>query len=166
MCSPGEIIIVVHGGYLNDLPLLIANCMKQNFNYHKFDRYKFVDSMKIFQNRGYIRAGLDTLCLKTNITRCKYHSAVKDVEYLQYVVNQLLDGDLIELFRSYWFTLNDVLLFVEEKLPISVERIKELSISVMSRESFKCKLAEYVSKKTALSKEQLSNIVDYYFKIQ
>ena len=51
---------------------------------------------------------------------------------------------------------------MEAKLPISVERVKQLSICALSHDSFKSKLAAYTRRKTALNKEQLSNVVQYY----
>ena len=165
-CSSEDVIIIAHGGYLSDFQLLIVNCMKHNFNYHAFDHYKFIDSMKLFQDLGYSRAGLDALYMKINGERRIYHSAISDVMTLQNVVTSLIVGDLIPLFRRSWFVLHEVLLFLEKKLPISVEGVKRISISALSHESFKNELVEYTCRKTALSMEQLPKIVEYYFKIQ
>ena len=50
-------IIVVHGGYLYDFPILLASCVKHNCD--KFGM--FVDSMQILQDGGYKRPDLDTM---------------------------------------------------------------------------------------------------------
>ena len=70
-------VIIANGGYLHDFPIMLASCMK-----HNWDRFgiltecMFVDSMQILQNDGYKRPGLDALCEDLNIRRRSPHSAL------------------------------------------------------------------------------------------
>ena len=60
--SATDPIIIAHGGYLHDFPILLANCMKYNFN--DFGILKdclVIDSVRILKYDGYQRPGLDTL---------------------------------------------------------------------------------------------------------
>ena len=63
-------IIIAHGGYLHDFPILLASCMKHNCdNFGILAECMFVDSMQILQNGGYKRPGLDVLCEELNIEK-------------------------------------------------------------------------------------------------
>ena len=55
-------ILHVDGGYLNDFPILLANCMKHNYDWTPLEGCMSVDSMRVLQNSGYKRPGLDALC--------------------------------------------------------------------------------------------------------
>ena len=62
-------IIIAHGGYLHDFPILLANCMKHNYDDHTvLTELMYVDSMRILQDEGYKRPGLDAP-VKISISR-------------------------------------------------------------------------------------------------
>ena len=77
--------IVAHGGYLSDFPLLLANCMKERFDYTWFGKCEFIDSVKELQRLGYKRPGLDSLSSPDRV-----HSAVGDVKLLRAIATSLL----------------------------------------------------------------------------
>ena len=71
-------IIIAHGRYLHDFPILLANCMKHYFiDFGIVRDCLFVDSVYIFENEGYRRPGSDTLCQGLDIQR-NMHSALRD----------------------------------------------------------------------------------------
>lgn len=75
----GQPIIITHGGV--DIPLIIANCMKNGYNWRRLAKYIFMDSVKILQKKGYEKPGLDSFSMR------KGHSAIEDVKILQHVFN-------------------------------------------------------------------------------
>ena len=75
-------LIIAHGGYLHDFPILLANCMKHNVDYTPLAMYTFVDSMQLLQDEGYTKPGLDALCQHLQIDS-KRHSALKDAKVLK-----------------------------------------------------------------------------------
>ena len=62
-------VIIAHGGYSHDFPILLANCMKQDFDITALAECTFVDSMQILQDDGFKRPGLEALCEELNIKR-------------------------------------------------------------------------------------------------
>ena len=53
-------IIIAHG-FLNDFPILLANCVKHSYdNYSILTNCTYVD-MLMFRNAGYAKPGLDAL---------------------------------------------------------------------------------------------------------
>ena len=63
-------MIIAHGGYLHDFPILRASCMKHNCDkFGILTECMFMDSMQILQDDGYKRPGLDALCEELNIKR-------------------------------------------------------------------------------------------------
>ena len=63
-------IIIAHGDYLHDFPILFANCMKYNFNDLGILKYcLFIDRVHILKDDGYQKPGLDTLCQELHIKR-------------------------------------------------------------------------------------------------
>ena len=121
-------IIIAHGGFLNDFTILLANCAK-----HEYDNYSlllgnctYVDSMLMFQNAGYARPGLDALSRKFNIVMRarKYHSALHDAELLLTICIKRVD---LLLLDQHSLTFNDILLYLNEKLPIPIWRVFKLA---------------------------------------
>ena len=56
-------IIIAHGGYVHDFPILVASCMKHNYNdYTVLAKLVYVDSMQNLKDAGDRRPGLDALC--------------------------------------------------------------------------------------------------------
>ena len=69
-------IIIAHRGYLNNFPILLANCMKHNYDWtHLLEGCMFVESMQVLQDSGYKRPSLDSLCIDLNMKRNR-HSAL------------------------------------------------------------------------------------------
>ena len=63
-------IIIAHGGYVHDFPILLASCMKHNSNdYTVLAELMYVDSMQNLKDAGYRRPGLDALCTDLKIER-------------------------------------------------------------------------------------------------
>ena len=63
-------IIIAHGGFSNDFPILLANCIKHSYdNYSILANCTYVDSMLMFQNAGYVKPGSKRLSLCA--TRCR-----------------------------------------------------------------------------------------------
>ena len=66
-------IIIAHGGYLHDIPILFPNCMKHNYDWTLLMKVcMFVDSIRVLQNSGYKRTGLDAFCQDSNIYRNRH----------------------------------------------------------------------------------------------
>ena len=57
-----------HGGYCHDFPILLANCMKHNCDFHftALAECVYVDSMLGIQNSGYQKPDLDAPCQDLN----------------------------------------------------------------------------------------------------
>ena len=70
-------VIIVHGRFLSDFPLLIVNFMKNNYEYSRPAKYTFADSMRMLQHKGYKKAGLHSISTTVSTRR---HSAVYDVK--------------------------------------------------------------------------------------
>ena len=154
------IIIIGHGALLTDFPLLIANCIKNSFDYTPFTKYVFVDSMIALKSKGYTNPGLDTF----NDTMEKRHSAIQDVKLLRNVVNKLLVSDISQLQN----TMTDILRFLHKKLPITFAELYNLSSLSQSLTSFESTLYEIMrmrgGRKTSLNERQVCNIARYYYK--
>ena len=72
-------VIIAHGGYSHDFLILLASCMKHNWDkFGILTECMFVDSIQVLQDDGYKRPGLDALCKELNIKRCFY---IKDCLY-------------------------------------------------------------------------------------
>ena len=105
-------IIIAHGGYAHDFPILLASCMKHNYNdYAVLAELVYVDSMQKFKDAGYRRPGLDALCADLKIER-RGHSALvctmKSEEMLQ---------------KPHVYTFTDIITYLSAKLPISLQRV-------------------------------------------
>ena len=79
-----ETIIIAHGGYLYDFPIL-AKCMKHNYDWTPLEGCMFVNSVLVLQNSGYRKPGLDALCKDLNMKR-NQHSALEDTYILKAVL--------------------------------------------------------------------------------
>ena len=63
-------LIIAHGSYVYDFPILLASCMKHNYNiYTVLAELVYVDSMQNLKDVGYRRPGLDALCVDLKIER-------------------------------------------------------------------------------------------------
>ena len=69
--SETSLIIIAHGGYLHDFPILlaillailIANCMQHKYDWTSLEGCMFLNSMQVLQNSGYKRPGLNAVFL-------------------------------------------------------------------------------------------------------
>ena len=150
--------IIAHGGHLSDFPLLLVNCMKANYDYTRLAMYRFIDSMKVLQDKGYENPGLDTF----STTTTRRHSAVDDVKVLKHVVNTLLLQD-INTSSQHTYTLDEIFHYLNGKLPLKIYLLYELVDQVKSRYAFEVELFKHVAKKTALCKKQVRNVSSYYY---
>ena len=148
-------IIISHGGLLMDFPLLIVNCMKNKYDYMKLSKYVFVDSMEIMRDKGYKKPGLDSF----STTQKERHSAVYDVKLLRHVVTQL---DIFSR-NQLTVTLDDILQFLQTKLPLTIQQLQDLAKQYHHRYNLEKELYKYTIKKTALHEQQVYKISCYYF---
>ena len=65
-------LIIAHGGYDHDFPLMLASCMKHKCDYSALHNYSFLDSMLLLKEKGYSKLGLASL-----IGKKVRHSALK-----------------------------------------------------------------------------------------
>ena len=105
-------VIIAHGGYWHDFPILLANCMKHDYDFHitALAKCMYVDSMRVLQNGGggggYRRPCLDALW--------NGHSAFEDAEILMTICKSKS-----EIFnQQYGFTFENVLHHLDKKLPL------------------------------------------------
>ena len=158
--SDTDPIIVAHGGYYNDFPILLANCTKHGFgDYGILKDCLFVDSVDLFKDAGYERPGLDNLCREFKLKR-GFHSALDDALLLKRIVcdkrSKLYDN-------LYTYTFKDIENFLIMNLPIPIERIYNLARRCLSYRELASMLFESVTKKTALNKKQYFKVAYYYF---
>ena len=158
-------VIIAHGGILNDFPILLANCMKHGYtNYSILTECAYVDSMQLFRNAGYTKPGLDALCQEINSIKeaRNHHSAIDDAEMLMAFCCKKRIDSLLSLDNL--LTFNDTLLHLNEKLPISIWRIFNLSRKCTSYKELECKLYEFSKERTALNHKQVCKIAYWFFK--
>ena len=111
-------IIIAHGGYVHDFPILLASCMKHNYSdFAVLGELVYVDSMQNLNDAGYRRPGLDALCEELKIER-RGHSALDDAKILQTVCTMKS-----ELQNPYGYTFIDIISYLNAKLPIPVQRV-------------------------------------------
>ena len=156
--SRDDVIIIAHGGFLTDFPLLIVNCMKAKYDYTRFANYTFVDSMKMLQGKGYEKPGLDTFT--TSATAGRRHSAVYDVKLLRDVVNKLLVQDIEAAKHT---SLNDIIQYLKGQLPLKIQQLYDLAAQVSSQYTFEIELYKHAARRTALNEKQICKIACYYF---
>ena len=160
-------VLIAHGGYLFDYPLLITNCMRRSdsttIEHSNFveamKHYIFIDSIQVLQRLGYKRTSLDVL--KDNSNNSRIHSAAKDVTILRDIVKKY--NVLCNITLSLSNTLQDILCYIQTKLPISINELCKFADEALSREDLETILHTYVNKKTALNAKQLCTIANMYF---
>ena len=150
--------IIAHGGHLSDFPLLLANCMKATYDCTRLAMYRYIDSMKVLQDKGYEKPGLDTF----STTTTRRHSAVDDVKVLKHVVNTLLLQD-INTSSQHTYTLDEIFHYLIGKLPLKIYQLYGLVAQAKSRYTLEVELFKHVAKKTALSEKQIRNVSLYYY---
>ena len=97
-------VIIAHGGYSHDFPILLASCMK-----HSWDKFgilaecMFVDSMQVLQDDGYKIPGLDALFKGLNIKRSS-HPALEDAYILKIVWT--VKAEMMD--HPYGYTFGDI----------------------------------------------------------
>ena len=149
-------IAIAHAGYLNDFPILLASCMKHNCNdFGMLIECMFVDSMQILNDDGYKRPVLDALCQDLVIKR-NSHSALEDAYILKTVCN--MKPEMLEHPHRYTFQE------VNEKLPISIQKVYTVAIECASHQELEYILYEYVKPKTTLNINQICKIACWCFK--
>ena len=98
-------IIIAHGGYVHDCPILLASCMKHNYSdFAVLAELLYVDSMQNLKDAGYRRPGLDALCEELKIER-RGHSALDDAKILQNVCT-MKSEEMLQ--NSYGYTFIDI----------------------------------------------------------
>lgn len=157
--SSKRTFIIAHGGYLNDFPLLLTNCMRTKYDYTLLEKYTFIDSKLVFESKGYKRPGLDALSGKGDR---RIHSAIEDVKLARDVIKKLLVID-ITTTNTYAYTLQDILQYLEGKLPISIQNIYKIAAQETSYYSFESELYRHAVTKTALNENQVRKIAYRYF---
>ena len=121
----------------------------------------FVDSMYIFQNAGFHRAGLDAICRIIGVTR-RGHCTLNDVRLLLLVSNRFPELLLHRTIYSYTYT--DILTFLQNKLVVPIQKLYTLARDCQSCTELESKLAGRAVKKTALNAKQAMSIGHFYFK--
>ena len=147
MHSTTQAILIAHGGYYHDFPILLKNCIKHDFkDINLLRECLFVDSMNIFKDAGFPRPGLDTLSQLAHVQRYG-HSALKDVYLLRdvahYFPNVLLD-------HPYSYTYIDIRKLLRDKLPVSIHQLYTKARQCISYTELYDWLSVYSIKKTAL----------------
>ena len=111
-------IIIAHGGYVHDFPIILASCMKHNYNdYTVLAELMYVDSMQNLKDSGYRSPGLDALCADLNIER-RGHSALDDAKILKTVCT-MKSEEMLQ--NPYGYTFIDIIPYL--KLPIPLQRV-------------------------------------------
>ena len=157
--SETDPIIIAHGGYLHDFPILLTSCMKYNFHdFRILTECMFTDSMEILQHGGCRRPGLDTLCQELDIKR-NSHSALGDAYILKTVCNK--KSELLD--HLYGYTFKDIVSHLNGKLPIPIQKVFDLALKCSSYTELESILIPFVKKKTALNINQLCKIAYWYY---
>ena len=155
-------IIIAHGGFLTDFPLLFVNCMKAKYDYTRFAKYTFVDSMKILQGKGYEKPGLDAFSTAATGGQ-RRHSAIYDVKLLRDVVNKLLLQDISSPTTQH--SLNDIIQYLKGRLPLKIQQLYDLAAQVPSQYTLEVELYKHAARRTALNEKQIYKIACYYFNL-
>ena len=154
-------IIIAHAGFYFDFPLLFVNCMRRQNGRNflaEMKNFKFVDSVQALQyGYGYKKTSLSFLTGEKE----RVHSAIKDVELLRGVVKNYRIDKNFNL--SPLFSMQDIIQYLNSKLPISIDELRKLACTTSTRESFEIILYEHAITKSALSKKQVCNIANIYF---
>ena len=164
-------IIIAHGGFLFDFPLLLSNCMKYGVVDHGLlPDCLFLDSIEMFKALGYQKPGLDSLCNKFGLVR-QDHSALFDVQLLCRVFKEHSILYKYNMNSENWIKCNgqsckyeDLLFYLHQKLPVSIQKINNLARRSRSKTDLEVFLSKFVKNKTALNTNQLFKIAHWYFK--
>ena len=117
-------IIIAHGGYAHDFPIILASCMKDNYNdYTVLAGLMYVDSMRNLKDAGYRRPGLDALCADLKIERSG-HSAQDDAKILKTVCT-MKSEEMLQNPNGYTFI--DIISYLNTKLPMPLQRVYGLA---------------------------------------
>ena len=154
--------IIAHSGYLNDFPLLFINCIKHNINVADvFKNYTFIDSLKVIRNSIECRKP----GLKSIIILCyKQHTALSDVKSLLNVFTKQQPYTSLLSDSVQTYSTNDIVQFMNQKLPLSIDKHHQFVYNVHTVEQLKQKLAQYVKEKSALKRKQLVKVSFYAYK--
>ena len=112
-------IIIAHGGYVHDFPILLASYTKHSYCHFSVPaEFVYVDSMQNLKDAGYRRPGLDALCEELKIER-RGHSALDDAKILQKSKEMLQN--------PYGYTFINIISYLNAKLPIPLQRVYGLA---------------------------------------
>ena len=101
---PEAAIIITHGRYEHDFPILLASCMKHTYSdLAVLSELVYVNSMQNLKDAGYRRPGLDALCEDLKIERMG-HSALDDAKILQTVCTMKSEQQ-----NPYGYTIRDII---------------------------------------------------------
>ena len=117
-------IIIALGGYVHDFPIILASCMKHNYNdFAVLAELVYIASMQNLKDAGYRRPGLDALCADLKIER-RGHSALDDAKILKAVCTM----KSVEMLQNpYGYTFIDIISYLNTKLPIPLQRMYDLA---------------------------------------
>ena len=159
-CETATPTLIAHGGFLCDFPLLIINNMKYNIDVADiFAQYTFIDSMKMLQEIGYSKPGLDTISHVVS-----HHNALQDTKVLLNVFTKQFPFPRILNEYKNTYSLEDILHFVGTKLPVSIPELYKFVSTCYCHQELLSILEQYVQKKTALNRNQVVTIVKYCYK--
>ena len=101
-------IIIAHGGFSNDFPILHRNCIKLRYGNY----CAYVDSMLMFRNAGYVKPGLDALFQEFNIAMevRDYHSVLHNAELLMAICMEKMDL-LLLLVPDHSLSFDDISIY-------------------------------------------------------
>ena len=154
--TPSIIIARAH-----DLPILLASCMKQNYNdYTVLAELVYVDSMQNLKDVGYRSPGLDALCVELKIER-RGHSALDDAK-VQKNVCTMKSEEMLQ--NPYGYTFIDIISYLNTKLPIPLQRVYGLANKYTSNAELEDVLYGYGRPKTALNMKQVCKIAYFCFR--
>ena len=164
--SREQAIINAHGGFLNDFPILLANCVKHSYgNYSILENCTYFDSTLMFRYAGYTKPGLDALSQEFNIAMevrdC--HSVLHDAKLLIAICKKRMDL-LLKLDHLHTFRFYGILLHIKEKLPTSIWKIFNLARECSSCNELESKLYDCSKERTALNRKPVCKIAYCYFK--
>ena len=150
-------IIIAHGGYHHDFPILFANCDKYGFqDFHVFHQWTFVDSVQLLLDLGYKKPSLTAMCNELGLSRMT-HSALKDAYLLKYICIRL------RLIPTNGYSILDISNYLCLKMPLAIPMIFQLMKQCTSSHQLQSLLLPYVWKKTALNDKQVGKISHVYF---
>ena len=154
-------IIIAHGGYVHDFPILLASCMKHNYNnFAVLAELVYVDSMQNLKNASYRRPGVDALCEELKIER-RGHSALDNAKILKTVCT-IKSEEMLQ--NPYGYTFIDIISYLNAKLPIPLQRVYGLVNRCASHAELEDILYGYTRPKTALNMKQVCKIAYFYFR--